>query len=313
MRFAASFLRARFSFPLVLVLALGGAVPPAGAADTSLTMTSEPGDYVGNGRSYSYTPAQGTFSAQRNYEQGAEVVFNGSSAYWYLDFSGVNDAPLQIGLYPDATEFQYSGTGPKLRVSGSGGSCSGITGSFRVKQISYDTGDQVTSFWAVFEQRCGNATAFLRGEIRYNADVTVALSAPLSRVTVRLDTLTFPVTATGPGSGPITITAANLPEGATFDYDGERGGSFRWTPSARQIGRHRITFLATDDGGNADSTTTDIRVTGLTSLEISSEAGDYVGQGREYFYSDSIRFIVYSNDANGVMVGLQTNKYDGSW
>src|SRR5947207_1724684 len=78
MRFAAaSFHRARCSFPLLLALAHAlGAGSLAFAGDTSLTMTSEPGDYVGNGRSYSYTLAQGTFSAQRNYEQGVSVAFD---------------------------------------------------------------------------------------------------------------------------------------------------------------------------------------------------------------------------------------------
>src|SRR5438552_17197887 len=163
--------RSPLLFAIVLFACLNA--PRAAAAETSLVMTSEPNSNFGSPQSYAYTPADGTFGAQVNYQSGVSLTFNGSSAYWYLDFANGPGQSLRVGLYPDAVEFPtFSLSTPQLRVSGSGGSCSSITGAFRVKQIVYD-GPAVTSLWAVFEQRCGSATGLLRGEIRYNADVPV--------------------------------------------------------------------------------------------------------------------------------------------
>ncbi len=64
--------------------------------------------------------------------------------------------------------------------------------------------------------------------------------------------LTFVVSAQDLGSGvPITITAAGLPDGATFsvvnDTNNSARGTFRWTPAAGDVGRNlSINFTATD-------------------------------------------------------------------
>jgi len=39
---------------------------PAFAQNTALVMDSEPGDYIGGGQNYYYTPANGTFQASRS-------------------------------------------------------------------------------------------------------------------------------------------------------------------------------------------------------------------------------------------------------
>jgi len=58
--------------------------------------------------------------------------------------------------------------------------------------------------------------------------------------------LVFTVTASEPDGDAVSLEAAGLPEGASFDPD---SGLFSWTPSASQIGRHVVAFTAADKDG----------------------------------------------------------------
>ena len=144
-------------------------------------MQSEPGDYIGGGRTYAFTPADGTFSANGNWDGGVSLSFHGWdwAEWWYLDFAAADAAPLAVGVYPGATRFPFQGPGePGLDVSGDGRGCNMLTGSFEVKEIAFGAANDVLAFRATFEQHCEGWPAALTGEIRYNATVPVALSAP---------------------------------------------------------------------------------------------------------------------------------------
>src|SRR5580765_5622102 len=65
--------------PLVVAALL---VAPAGtwAAETSLRMSSEPGDYIGAGSNYFYTTSDGTFTVQTNSTSNwASIRFDNST------------------------------------------------------------------------------------------------------------------------------------------------------------------------------------------------------------------------------------------
>ncbi|HEY5594575.1 MAG TPA: hypothetical protein VIL61_05380, partial [Nitrospiria bacterium] len=106
---------------------------PAHAAETSLFMDSQPGDYIGVGQQYLYTPTNGTFTAQKNYDNGISISFN-TPAYehwWYLDFSAPNNQPLTVGAYEGATRFPFQEPAqPGLSVVGDGRGCNMLTGRF---------------------------------------------------------------------------------------------------------------------------------------------------------------------------------------
>ena len=52
---------------------------------------------------------------------------------------------------------------------------------------------------------------------------------------------------------PVLYAAEGLPDGATFDAD---TATFVWTPDHDAAGRYEVTFVATDDGGGADTPAT---------------------------------------------------------
>jgi hypothetical protein len=68
--------------------------------------------------------------------------------------------------------------------------------------------------------------------------------------------ITFQLTAYDADGDTLTYSASGLPSGATFS-----GRTFTWTPSAAQVGTHRVTFTVSD-GQSQDSETVTITVTG---------------------------------------------------
>jgi len=147
--------------------------PPATDGTTAIVMNSEIGDYIGQGLQQLFTPAQGTFSVARNFDNGITVSFNGGAlASWTLAFSAPGDALIVPGSYEDATRWPFqSPTAAGLSVSGSGRGCNTLTGRFDVLEIVYGAGGQVIRFAADFEQHCEGMEPALFGGVRYHSTI----------------------------------------------------------------------------------------------------------------------------------------------
>jgi Divergent InlB B-repeat domain len=139
---------------------------------TSLSLVGQPGDYIIGEQHLFYTPADGFFMI-RQIASGILVSFDFTAGGWDLGFAAGNYQPLSVGLYNDATQFPYQGSGPGLDVSGDGRGCNSLTGSFEVKQIVYGAGDAIDKFWATFEQHCEGSMPAAFGEILFNADAVM--------------------------------------------------------------------------------------------------------------------------------------------
>ncbi len=157
----------------VLALVLGAVALPAHAAGlTLLGMRSDPGDYIGQGQSYLFMAADGTFTATRNFDNGVSLSFNTPdwSEWWYLDFAAPDAAELTPGVYTGAMRFPFQDPGrPGLSVTGDGRGCNTLTGRFRVYEVQFGAGDAVDRFAASFEQHCEGADPALRGVILFDA------------------------------------------------------------------------------------------------------------------------------------------------
>ena len=136
----------RFCISLFLLLASIFATT-AQAQVTSLSIT-------GFGPPLFLTPADGSFSASTNFDNGVSVFFFGPNHFFSLDFAAPNGQPLTVGAYPGATRFPFQApTEPGLAVFGDGFGCNTLTGSFTVLEAVYDA-NGVVSFDATFEQFC---------------------------------------------------------------------------------------------------------------------------------------------------------------
>ena len=294
-----------------LILLVLTVAHPAQAADTSLSMSSEQGDFIGQGRTYFFTPNDGPFNARRNFANGVSLSLFPTGTFWFLDFAAPQSAPLTPGSYFDARRFPFQDTSqPGLSVSGDGRGCNMLKGSFQVKQVVYGEGDAITQFWAVFEQHCEGASPALRGDVRFNADVVVAVNAPLTRTVQKEQSLTFGVTATEVTGSLVSLTAINLPPGALFTDNGDNTGTLTWTPGFDQAGVFDVTYQADNGRGGTDSVTTRITVTGVTSLLLDSEPGDFIGAGQLLFFTSPDGFFRAStNFDNGVSSGFSSSAH----
>ena len=308
--------------PLCLALGVALAIPlatltPAIAAtgETSLFLRGEAGDFIVGDQTLFFTEADGSFTARRNASNGVSLSFVTPSFnhVWFIDVAAPGSVPLTVGTYEAATRWPLQAvTEPGLRVIGDGRACLTLTGRFEVKQVVYGPGDVIVSFWAIFEQHCENAAPATFGEIRYNAGADVVVIGPARREIVRGHELTFDVFATG-SSGPVTLTAQNLPPGALFADHGDATGTFTWTPGFDQIGAYAVTFVGETAQGS-DHATTQVVVNGVTSLFLRGDAGDVIVEGQQlHFTTTDGLFFVGRNVQNGVSIRFFTSSLDHQW
>lgn len=136
----------------------------------SFTMTSDPGDYIGQGQSYAYsTQAGDTLSVFGNNENRVvSVSISGANGdWWNLDLAAPSDQALAPGVYADATRYPFNAASqPGLSVSGNGRGCNTLTGSFTINEVTFGPHGYVQKLDATFEQHCEGWDPALRGQIR---------------------------------------------------------------------------------------------------------------------------------------------------
>lgn len=138
---------------------------------TGLIMTSDPGDYIGGGRDYSYGTGDGAFTVRKNYDSGVNVGFTGTDWRddWDLAFAAPNNQPLVPGTYQNATRFAFHDDNvPGFELSGCGRGSNELTATFTVLAITYTPGGAIDQFAASFEQHSEGAVPALRGMVYYN-------------------------------------------------------------------------------------------------------------------------------------------------
>lgn len=155
-----------------LVAAVAGGVlsSPADAAtaeSASLVMTSDEGDYIGQGLQYSYsTTGNDVFSSTGNGNVVSIAVNAANGDWWYLEFAAPAGQSLAPGTYTGAIRYPFQGQGPGLSVSGNGRGCNELTGTFTVYEVTFGPNNYLQSFEASFEQHCEGFTPALRGQIQ---------------------------------------------------------------------------------------------------------------------------------------------------
>ncbi|MCH7878133.1 MAG: hypothetical protein IH914_02325 [candidate division Zixibacteria bacterium] len=104
--------------------------------------------------------------------------------------------------------------------------------------------------------------------------------------------LNFAVSATDAESIP-SLTALNIPAGASFTDNGNGTGSFNWTPNFLQAGIFSVTFIASDDSLAADSEIVSIAV-----IEVGNQAPVLAATGAQSTTENiALAFPVSATDA----------------
>jgi hypothetical protein len=183
---------------LAVLTSAAGASPSQIEQSGQLTMTSDPGDYIGQGLAYSFaTPTNVFIGTARSWHGENNMVSvtmrpdAASTDYWILEFAAPPGETLTTGSYSDAVRVVSQGPGrPGLDVFGVGRGCNALTGSFTVSDALFGPYGYVQSFRASFEQHCEGHAAALRGEVSVSnpppppplkAEITIASSGQLTR------------------------------------------------------------------------------------------------------------------------------------
>jgi hypothetical protein len=132
------------------------------------------------------------------------------------------------------------------------------------------------------------------------------IDAVLEKQVVELETLQFVLTVNDPDGDTVTWGSGNLPEGAVLDTE---TGEFTWTPTSDQVKDYKITFVATDDGGpiqESSSITVFVRVLNIETVVESNEllADTVIALGLENNISNS-----YIANTKNIETFLEKDQY----
>jgi hypothetical protein len=148
-------------------------VPLAGhgaAGRTSWQMSSQPGDWVGGGQDYSFTPEDGANISGGGSETHAWARVTTGSDDFDADFEAASGKLLLPGTtFPNATRYPFNNGGAGLSITGNGAGCNEVNGSFTVEDSSFSDNGALTSYLIDFEQWCDNSSSALTGTIAWRA------------------------------------------------------------------------------------------------------------------------------------------------
>jgi hypothetical protein len=186
-----------------------------------------------------------------------------------------DDLSLQASNLPSGATFT-----PSNPVNGN----TTVTGTFQWVPNTSQLGDFTVSFRAT-DSPDGNSSQFCNVTITVDEGITGSppdVICQASSITVdQGQQVSFTVTATDDDNDSLTLSALNLPTGATFTPSnpieglGPLTGTFKWTPSFTQSGAFTVSFQALDTTGLTDvcNTTIFVEEVDVDQLFTTSAAG----------------------------------------
>src|SRR5215831_2266277 len=248
---------------------------------TSLVMHSQPGDYVGQGLDYDFTPANAA-STFGGGPYGINAWVTSGSEWW------------DVYMAPAAGQILAPGyTGSGIEVAGDGRSCAAITGSFTVTQAVFSPVDNsLQHFAASFTQSCAGHSAALTGTLTYNYAPVVRPPAGVSGLTATRSGSAISLNWANPASAGYRYTVVRIEAGIPV---GEAPGAGRAvyegsgttaTVDGLVAGKvYTVTAFTVDRYGNVSDPSNvpaPPYVTGPatgTVVTVFSDPGDWVGRG----------------------------------
>ncbi len=146
---------------------------------TEVQLVSDPLDWPGQGKIYSFTPSSYIVQASGN---PSSVYVRAERHGHFVGWTGWFQAPagetLAPGHYAEATRSGSEGDGPKMTVE-AGYVCPSSLGDFTVNEVAFDALARVAAVDITFEQHCnGDMESGLRGSFRYRASDLSARTFP---------------------------------------------------------------------------------------------------------------------------------------
>jgi hypothetical protein len=146
----------------------------------SISLQSDQGDPIGQGKSYQYTSANAriTVTASKNL---LVVKVEGDEQWTGAFQTGANAAELKVGEY-SALPLYLDNMDPALGGMtwwGEGRTCTTSTGWVAIDNVAYNNG-QLAAISLRFQRNCNGATAALRGTVNYTVNDKATFTTPVS-------------------------------------------------------------------------------------------------------------------------------------
>jgi hypothetical protein len=147
--------------------------PSSATNSTSLSFTSDAGDYIGQGETHRYTLSDGAWDARADPTTGeishvSVYVHPATGPYawwWQLNLSAPPGQALKVGTYENARRYPFNNAQPGLDFSGTARGCNTSTGRFVITQLQFGPGNTLERLQATFEQHCEGSSPALKGQI----------------------------------------------------------------------------------------------------------------------------------------------------
>jgi len=274
---------------------------------TQARISSDPGDYVGGGLQYLYKPESAQFQVVNQFGGLTYHVYDPAQGVWEITFAAPAGTPLAPGAYTNIGAYPFQSAGQAGVAITHGSSAAGVaSGRVEIKQLEIVPDGPVHSYWMTFEivQNSGHV---LSGDLRFDADVVVDLVAPFVSTVDEGSPLEILVTASDGYGRHVTLSAEDLPPGATFHDGNDNTGTLQWTPSSSQAGHYAVTFRADAGGGAVATARTRITVNNLNHAPVAKAGGPYAGEPNVPIVFDGSG----SSDPDGDAIGFQWSFGDG--
>ncbi|HUQ63095.1 MAG TPA: hypothetical protein VM121_05040 [Acidimicrobiales bacterium] len=307
-------------------------VPSAGAetiSSATITMFSDPGDYIGGGSSREYDQVNATVSGSAT-SAGINLMASGgtSGSSFTFNIAPAQGSTFMVGYYPGAQRTPFRSAGrPGIDISGDGRGCNEVAGAFEIRDISF-SGSTIIALDLLYEQHCEGGGPALFGEIQIGRPLVKGLVVSSSSITWPttgpggLGTA-VPVYVRNPGVAPVDVGSVSLDGYAAGEFDIQLDSCSGQTLSQSTSCAFYVSFAPTAQGprqsrirmsiaNEEHSIQLDGQVpSGVTSLVMHSDPGDYIGAGRSYNFNSSNALMRFSGGPTGI--GMSLDGDDGQW
>ena len=315
-----------------------GVMPLASAVITALpvhgyvAMLSDPGDFVGAGKSYLLRSGERDMFLSGDASSLSMGITGGADGQDFdLRFDAPSGERLHPGLYDGAQRAPFQQPGrPGLAIDANGRGCNAASGRFDVKDILTRVDGSIERLWLTFEQHCERKRPALFGEVRIGfADIDdPLLVTPRSLWWPDTDLgdaeAIVPVTVSNQGTRPITLRPADIFgwHSRDFPLKTDRCAGVTLAPGAscevlvgfrpRAAGPRVAAVEIRDTSGRSRRTSLDgLGLGSRTRFDFDSERGDYIGGGETERYRPSNAAITVSGTRSLIRGDIQGN--DGSY
>jgi hypothetical protein len=146
----------------------GPPVPPITATwlPTRVTLVSDSGDFVGQGKTYTYTDSNMAFRVIGS--SNALEIDMSAGQWWTGAFRAPPGELFLPGTYLNARRYGFQGSNPGMSWHGEHRGCNTVAGQFVVDSLAW-SGGALVALSMSFEQHCEGLGPALRGTIRWRA------------------------------------------------------------------------------------------------------------------------------------------------